>query len=135
LEILGQSQNATVIQAHLKKLFQGIHSVHFDTTEKNIIAMQSLEGEVVTLKRSVKVLPDVGVWLMALAKEMKATLKEMLISCSKEKTLDPANYPSQVGRPSTIVIMCAYCRYFVCLKNFASLPNVKPPYNQVHCRH
>ncbi len=31
LEILGQSQNPAVIQSHLKKLFQGIHSVEFSS--------------------------------------------------------------------------------------------------------
>ncbi len=65
LEILGQSTNPTVIQSHLKKLFQGIHSVQFDAAEKNIIAMVSLEGEVVPLKRPLKILPDVEVGRIA----------------------------------------------------------------------
>lgn len=33
-------------QAHLKKLFQGIHSVNFSDDQKSIIAMCSVAGEV-----------------------------------------------------------------------------------------
>lgn len=61
LEILGQSTNPNVIQTHLKKLFAGIHSVQFDQDSKHIIAMKSLDGEVVPLERKVKILPEVEV--------------------------------------------------------------------------
>lgn len=37
LEILGQAQNPTVIQSHLKKLFAGIHSVTFSEDRKQIL--------------------------------------------------------------------------------------------------
>ena len=50
LEILGQATNPTVIQTHLKKLFAGIHSVQFDEDCSHIMAMKSLEGEVVPLQ-------------------------------------------------------------------------------------
>ena len=61
LEILGQSTNPTVIQSHLKKLFAGIHSVQFDNNNQNIVAMRSLDGEVVPLKRKVQITADVEV--------------------------------------------------------------------------
>ena len=61
LEILGQSTNPVVIQSHLKKLFAGIHNVEFDDGCKNIIAMKSLKGEVVALKRPVAVTTEVEV--------------------------------------------------------------------------
>ena len=38
LEILGQAQNPTVIQSHLKKLFQGINSVQFSPDGKQIVS-------------------------------------------------------------------------------------------------
>ena len=62
LEILGQSTNPNVIQTHLKKLFAGIHSVNFDADSKHIIAMKSLQGEVVPLKRKIQIVPEVEVY-------------------------------------------------------------------------
>lgn len=61
LEILGQATNPTVIQSHLKKLFAGIHSVQFGAEDTEIVAMKSLEGEVVPLKRPVPISPEVEV--------------------------------------------------------------------------
>ena len=61
LEILGQATNATVIQSHLKKLFAGIHNVAFDEQCKKILAMKSLAGETVLLKRPVTITPEVEV--------------------------------------------------------------------------
>ncbi|EMP37963.1 Cytoplasmic dynein 2 heavy chain 1 [Chelonia mydas] len=81
LEILGQSTNPSVIQSHLKKLFAGINSVSFDGDFKNIIAMKSLEGEVVPFKNKILLSNDVEVWLNRLALEMKDTLKQLLLDC------------------------------------------------------
>lgn len=61
LEILGQSTKERVIQAHLKKLFAGIHSVVFDDDGQNIMAMKSLEGEVVNLNKHIKLTQQVEV--------------------------------------------------------------------------
>ncbi len=61
LEILGQSTNPSVIQSHLKKLFAGIYSVQFDEKNSKILAMLSLEREVVTLKNPVPLSLDVEV--------------------------------------------------------------------------
>jgi len=63
LEILGQSTNPAVIQTHLKKLFAGIHSVEFDSGQTTIVAMKSLDGEVVPLINQVKVTAQVEVSL------------------------------------------------------------------------
>ncbi|XP_025088458.1 cytoplasmic dynein 2 heavy chain 1-like isoform X3 [Pomacea canaliculata] len=101
LEILGQSTNPTVIQSHLKKLFAGIHSVEFDGDNQHIMAMKSLDGEVVLLKHKVKIVQEVEVWLGKLAEEMKVTLRELLKDCLKDAKssrggLDPNRYPSQI---------------------------------------
>jgi len=64
LEILGQSTNPAVIQSHLKKLFAGIHSVEFDSGQTTIVAMKSLDGEVVPLINQVKVTAQVEVSLV-----------------------------------------------------------------------
>ncbi|XP_053400577.1 cytoplasmic dynein 2 heavy chain 1-like [Mercenaria mercenaria] len=101
LEILGQSTNPNVIQTHLKKLFAGIHSVNFDDNCKHIVAMKSLQGEVVPLKRKVQIVPEVESWLGRLSEEMKDTLKELLNECLRDAKqskggLDPNKYPSQI---------------------------------------
>uniref|UniRef100_A0ABM5FWF4 Cytoplasmic dynein 2 heavy chain 1 n=2 Tax=Agamidae TaxID=81953 RepID=A0ABM5FWF4_9SAUR len=101
LEILGQSTNPLVIQSHLKKLFAGIHSVNFDEDFKHIIAMKSLEGEVVSFKNKILLSNDVEVWLSKLSSEMKETLKQLLIDCvttgkRSQGSIDPLLFPSQI---------------------------------------
>ena len=61
LEILGQATNPLVIQTHLKKLFAGIHNVDFDEGCQHIMAMKSLDGEVVTLENPVTITDEVEV--------------------------------------------------------------------------
>uniref|UniRef100_A0A672FSM8 Cytoplasmic dynein 2 heavy chain 1 n=1 Tax=Salarias fasciatus TaxID=181472 RepID=A0A672FSM8_SALFA len=99
LEILGQATNPNVIQSHLKKLFAGIHSVVFDDQGQNIVAMCSLEGEVVPLRNLVHISSLVEAWLNELSVEMKETLKNLLFKClsaGKKGALDPSRYPSQI---------------------------------------
>lgn len=47
-----QANNPTIIQAHLKKLFQGIHGVEFNEEETQITAMISSAGEKASAYRS-----------------------------------------------------------------------------------
>ena len=65
LEILGQAQNPTVIQSHLKKLFQGINSVQFSEGSAEIVAMVSSIGEVVKLESPVAVTDRDGAYAAA----------------------------------------------------------------------
>ncbi|KAK2946340.1 putative Cytoplasmic dynein 2 heavy chain 1 [Blattamonas nauphoetae] len=79
LEILGQAQNPSVIQAHLKKLFQGIHRVVFsEGATQQIVSMCSSAGEVVDLVTPVDVIDSVEEWLNVLAEEMRTTLSILL---------------------------------------------------------
>ncbi|CUG87914.1 dynein heavy chain, putative [Bodo saltans] len=94
LEILGQSKNPVVIQSHLKKLFMGIHSVKFDNNKRNILAIQSLDGEHVALKNPVQITDEVEEWLDALDKAMKSTLQAHLLECLEK--LDVGLYASQI---------------------------------------
>ncbi|XP_054598719.1 cytoplasmic dynein 2 heavy chain 1 isoform X1 [Nothobranchius furzeri] len=99
LEILGQATNPSVIQSHLKKLFAGIHSVMFDEQCQNIVAMCSLEGEVVQLRNVVHTSSLVEAWLSELSEEMVATLKNLLNEClsaGRKGEVDPSRYPSQI---------------------------------------
>ena len=59
LQILGQASKPAIIQTHLKKLFAGIHSVNFDPEEKSIITMNSIDGEIVPLKKSIRISSEV----------------------------------------------------------------------------
>lgn len=95
LEILGQAKNPTVIQSHLKKLFQGVHKVEFNEAKTQINAICSVAGEVVQLGSPVVITDDVEVWLDSLAKEMVSTLSALLVECV-EGEADLSKYPSQV---------------------------------------
>ncbi|KAJ3280883.1 Cytoplasmic dynein 2 heavy chain 1, partial [Borealophlyctis nickersoniae] len=94
LEILGQAKNPNVIQAHLKKLFAGVHNVLFNNNTTAIVAMRSLDGETVQLQTPVQITDDVEVWLENFAKEMKSTLKVLLGQCLTVN--DIFKFPSQI---------------------------------------
>jgi dynein heavy chain 2 len=94
LEILGQAQKASVIQTHLKKLFAGIDRVHLSKDEKQIEAMVSSDGEVVSLRTPVVITAEVESWLKQLADEMQRSLSHLLIACVKDFDLE--KYPSQL---------------------------------------
>ena len=49
------------LQAHLKKLFAGIHSVGFGEEGMEIVSMRSLDGEEVPLFHTVPITADVEV--------------------------------------------------------------------------
>lgn len=98
LEVVGQSSKEQVIQAHLKKLFAGIHQIEMDDSESNIVAMLSASGERVALNRPVQIKNrPVEEWLNEIVIRMQSTLKELLVNCLNEKQApDPLNYPSQI---------------------------------------
>ena len=46
LDVIGQAANKPwVIQNHLKKLFAGVHCVQFSADNRQIVAIESIEGE------------------------------------------------------------------------------------------
>ncbi|EAX95758.1 Dynein heavy chain family protein [Trichomonas vaginalis G3] len=98
LEIIGQaSEDAIIIQAHLKKLFQGVHSVVFDGSNTKIIAVCSSLGERVDLKNPIICQGPVEEWLMTLSNEVSDTLKAILTEMIKTKpNKDYFKYPSQL---------------------------------------
>ena len=95
LEILGQAKNPSVIQNHLKKLFQGIHKVQFNKDNTAITAMISNANELVEFQNVVQVNEKVEDWLEQLAVEMRSTLAHSLSECLKSKTFSWA-FPSQI---------------------------------------
>lgn len=61
LEMIGQTKKASVVQAHLKKLFSGIQNVHFNSSG-NIIAVESPQNEIVNLNKPVQVTNEIEVF-------------------------------------------------------------------------
>ncbi|XP_034239710.1 cytoplasmic dynein 2 heavy chain 1 [Thrips palmi] len=118
LEILGQSRKQNVIQAHLKKLFGGMNTVVFDGTGDNdalcIIAMKSLDGEMVPLSNPVDITVPVEVWLQSLCVEMRKTLQQLTAECVKSNRNnsggpDPLHFPSQVLCLTQSITFTAQC--------------------------
>uniref|UniRef100_A0A7N6ADW8 Cytoplasmic dynein 2 heavy chain 1 n=1 Tax=Anabas testudineus TaxID=64144 RepID=A0A7N6ADW8_ANATE len=85
------------VQLHMYNM--GIHSVVFDDQCQHIVAMCSLEGEIVPLRNLIRISSNVEVWLSELSAEMKETLKHLLYECvsaGKKGKVDPSRYPSQI---------------------------------------
>ncbi len=74
-QILGQARDPAVIQAHLKKLFAGVHSVALTDSKDAITAAMSIESESVQLTAAVPVSEQVESWLQSLLTGMQATLQ------------------------------------------------------------
>ena len=70
-----------MIQSHLKKLFAGIHNVGFDEGCKTIVAMKSLDGEVVSLKKPVTITPEVEVSNLTVLSHVECTGLSVRVSC------------------------------------------------------
>lgn len=101
LEILGHSQNPTVIQTHLKKLFMGINSVEFNDGSTSITHMVSADGERVELGNPILITEkNVEDWLIRLDEEMRSTLKNLLLQCLSTQNPTAGNsitqFPSQI---------------------------------------
>ncbi|KAL8004079.1 putative AAA+ ATPase domain, dynein heavy chain region D6 P-loop domain-containing protein [Plasmopara halstedii] len=96
LEILGQAQNPTVIQSHLKKLYQGVHRVEFSERQDQIVAMLSASGERVDLLTPVAVTSNVEEWLEVFTEEMRRTIRVLTTRCVNARAPDYQAFPSQV---------------------------------------
>ena len=103
LEILGQAKNPEVIQSHLKKLFAGVHSVKFNQQCTHVVAMASIQGEVVPLKNPVQITDEVETWLQKFSLEMASTLQALLKECLAAG--DIFKFPTQ------IVALSEYLRF------------------------
>jgi len=123
LEILGQSQNPTVIQSHLKKLYQGVLRVEFEASagggggggaagaaaRQSIVSMVSAAGETVRLREPVPVTEDVTQWLNRFTDEMVRTLATLLLECLKSPEpwlARAARFPSQISCLAEQVRFC-----------------------------
>uniref|UniRef100_A0A5K4FDN9 Cytoplasmic dynein 2 heavy chain 1 n=1 Tax=Schistosoma mansoni TaxID=6183 RepID=A0A5K4FDN9_SCHMA len=132
LEILSQSTNSNIIQSHLKKLFQGIHTVQFKDHHQHhhpnnehlkmdqnklsttIVAIGSFEGEVIHLNNSIQLTNEIECCLEKLTNEMKVTLNKLLIQCLNEHSIENQYknkfnlniYPEQILILSELINFC-----------------------------
>lgn len=126
LEILGHSKNPTVIQSHLRKLYMGIHTVEFSSEKTAITHMISADGEKVKLNNSVTITDNnVEDWLIRLDESMRATLKDLLVSCVEEKNPTSEKslkkYPSQVLQVAEQILFSTDVEYGINEKALQSL--------------
>ncbi|KAJ1562887.1 Cytoplasmic dynein 2 heavy chain 1 [Nowakowskiella sp. JEL0078] len=121
LEILGQAKNPNVIQAHLKKLFAGVHTVQFDKDITSIISMKSLDGEVVTLRKPVIIGENVETWLQSFSTEMQETLKNLLNQCMT--SYDIFKFPSQILGVADYLKFTTNCEEAINMKEYDILTN------------
>uniref|UniRef100_A0A1A9WMF6 Dynein heavy chain, cytoplasmic n=1 Tax=Glossina brevipalpis TaxID=37001 RepID=A0A1A9WMF6_9MUSC len=99
LEILGQaSKDPEIIQKHIKKLFPGCHSLQIIHGSKNdgkisyiIQALQSAEGDVITLKQPVEMNGSIENWLNNLVTNIQHTLKNQMVECMNSYPVDGFN--------------------------------------------
>ncbi|KAL7746090.1 hypothetical protein RI367_008587 [Sorochytrium milnesiophthora] len=95
LEILGQSHNPRIIQNHLKKLFAGVDAAVFNGDMTQILAVQSAEGERLSLHQPVDIAnTDVENWLQTLSSQMRITLQLQLAQCLAQT--DVHQYPQMI---------------------------------------
>lgn len=84
MQILGQAKDPAVIQAHLKKLFAGVHEVGLTDGKDQVVAALSIEAEKVQLSKPVTVNEQVETWLQSLLVGLQATLQA---SCNSLRLL------------------------------------------------
>ena len=89
LDLLGESRKPERIQVHLKKCFEGVDRVVFETRGSNlaITGVVSREGEHVEILR--EVVPteyhnNVEQWLLALEHQMELSVKDLIHRCIVE---------------------------------------------------
>uniref|UniRef100_A0A1B0EXW2 AAA+ ATPase domain-containing protein n=1 Tax=Lutzomyia longipalpis TaxID=7200 RepID=A0A1B0EXW2_LUTLO len=82
LEILSETKDPLRVQPHLKKCFDGIHSLQFDQSME-IMAMISIEGEIVPLTKRINPASANGLvekWLKEVQQVMFESIEEQLRS-------------------------------------------------------
>ncbi|XP_053995639.1 dynein axonemal heavy chain 1-like [Hylaeus anthracinus] len=77
LEILAQAKNVHAVQPHLRKCFEAIQEVRFES-DLEITRMYSAEGEEVIFRPSMYPLRSVEYWLGDLEKVMRNTIREII---------------------------------------------------------
>lgn len=103
LEILGQASDSHTIQAHLRSVFDNVNAVQFhDKDYDKIMALESAEGERVSLSRPMLASGNVEIWLGTLLKCMQSSLNDIIREAASRMNDMPIQkfmeeYPAQIG--------------------------------------
>lgn len=73
------------MQKHIGKLFPGVHRLGLDTTDSKLVIrhIESAEGDRIALIKTVPVTEAVEVWLNQLIAEIRNTLIQLMVQCSR----------------------------------------------------
>ncbi|QDZ22651.1 heavy chain of dynein [Chloropicon primus] len=100
LELLGQASDPEVLQAHLKKLFGGVHGVKFGEAggdHSNFVGVNSIQGEQVLLAEHVQVDEEaIEKTLKGLLFRLQFTLSALVRKYITSGDRNLSDYPSQV---------------------------------------
>eukprot|EP00794_Sanderia_malayensis_P006878 gene6878-7653_t len=112
LEILSETKDPLRVQPHLKKCFEGISRLDFDT-RKEIRGMMSTEGENVAFTDVI--VPEeakglVEKWLLQVENSMKKSLKTVMMEASSAYTLSP-RAKWVLSWPGQIVLACSAAQW------------------------
>ena len=113
LELLGQASDPEVLQAHLKKLFGGVHGVRFDEdgeSYSSIAGVSSIQGELVALSRKVEVDEEaIEKTLKGLLSSLQCTLSALVRRYIESENRSLCDFPSQVLCLAEQILFTADC--------------------------
>jgi dynein heavy chain len=100
LSILSQTKDPTAVQRHLRRCFENVGSLTFESDLK-MTQMNSCEGEVVSFVRSLYPEGNVEHWLLEVEAVMRETLKDILARAVAQYPTLPRcdwvmNWPAQI---------------------------------------
>lgn len=104
LEILSQIRDPRAVQPHLKKCFENINELEFDSSTNDISSMVSLEKERIRFLKPISPAGLVENWLSDVEKAMKTSI-ESIISQALEAYTDATREKWLLDWPGQIVLV------------------------------
>ncbi len=77
LQILSQTKDPQAVQPHLRKCFENIYKVKFES-DMRISSMSSAEGEEVGLRENIYPVGNVEDWMLEIERVMKESLRQII---------------------------------------------------------
>nr|XP_049696661.1 dynein axonemal heavy chain 2 [Helicoverpa armigera] len=124
LEILGNSKRPSLIQVHLKKLFDNVNRIRIDKNPMGLPvakAMTSEDGECVEWKYNLVLDGPAEIWLAGLEHTMRVVLRDQLIltraalrKCRYQREAWINDWPGQLGITSSKIQWTSDCTRTLC---------------------